>query len=47
MIFKELNKSYMAERRISSKRMLEMLNDDAVIKTVNWPTKDISICQVK
>jgi len=37
----------MAERRISSKRMLEMLNDDAVIKTVNWPTKDISICQVK
>jgi hypothetical protein len=37
----------MAESRISSKRILEMLNDYAVIKTVNWPTKDISIYQFK
>jgi len=47
LVIKELNNIYMADRRISSKRILEMFNDHAVIKTVNWPTKDISIYQVK
>jgi len=47
VITKELNNSYMAERRIYSKRILERLNEHAVIRTVNWPTKGISICQVK
>jgi hypothetical protein len=46
-MFKELNNSYIAEGRLFSKRILEMLNDDSIIKTVKWPTKDSSICQVK